>query len=62
MRTGGQHPDRPFGRLVVLGTLAPLLLGATFSVAELTRGAERIFRGRCVASRCGVPRGGPAGG
>jgi hypothetical protein len=31
--------------------MAPLILGATFSVAELTRGAERIFRGRCVAAR-----------
>jgi hypothetical protein len=36
--------------VAVLG-LAPVLLGASFSVAELTRSAARIFRGRCVSAR-----------
>ena len=37
------------GSLAILA-LSPALLGASFSVAELTKGAARIFRGRCVAA------------
>jgi hypothetical protein len=37
------------GRLVILA-LAPLLLGASFSVVDLTKSAERIFRGRCLGA------------
>ena len=44
-------PRWPCAARAVLVALAPLLVGATFSVAELTRGSERIFRGRCVAAR-----------
>ena len=40
----------PRARLLVLLALAPLLLGASFSVAELTKSAEKIFRGRCVSA------------
>ncbi len=36
--------------VAVLG-LAPVLLGASFSVSELTRSAARIFRGLCVSVR-----------
>jgi len=36
-------------RLVILA-LVPLLLGASFSVVDLTRSAERIFRGRCLGA------------
>ena len=35
---------------LALLALAPLLLGASFSVAELTKSADRIFRGRCVSA------------
>jgi hypothetical protein len=38
------------GSLALLA-LTPVLLGASFSVLELTRSAARIFRGRCVAAR-----------
>lgn len=44
-------PGRRAASFAVLLAMAPLLLGATFSVAELTRGSERIFRGRCVAAQ-----------
>lgn len=43
------------GRRAVCGAfllaMATLASGATFSIAELTRGSERIFRGRCVAAQ-----------
>lgn len=35
---------------MALLALAPLLLGASFSVAELTKSADRIFRGRCLSA------------
>lgn len=44
-------PVRRIASCAVLVAMAPLLLGATFSVAELTRGSERIFRGRCTAAQ-----------
>ena len=39
---------------LALVALSPLALGVSFSVAELTRSAARIFRGRCVAARPGT--------
>ncbi len=39
---------------LALVALSPLALGASFSVAELTRNEARIFRGRCVAARPGT--------
>ena len=41
------------GILIVLA-LVPHTLGASFSTAELTRSASRIFRGRCVDARPGT--------
>lgn len=41
---------RLFGWTLLLA-LPSLPFGATFSVAELTKSAERIFRGRCVAAQ-----------
>ena len=49
MRTRSVPHLRSAGCIVILA-IAPVLLGASFSVAELTRGAARIFRGRCVAA------------
>jgi len=37
--------------VLLLPALLPFLLGATFSAAELTKSAERVFRGRCVSAR-----------
>ena len=48
---GARPSTRRAASCAVLLAMAPLLLGATFSVAELTRGSERIFRGRCVAAQ-----------
>jgi len=50
MRTRRVFPFRSAGYLAILA-LSPTLLGASFSVAELTKSAARIFRGRCVAVR-----------
>jgi hypothetical protein len=50
MRTRRVSPLRRAGCLAVLA-LSPVLIGASFSVAELTGSAARIFRGRCVAAR-----------
>jgi len=36
---------------LALAALSPVALCASFSVAELTRSAARVFRGRCVAAR-----------
>ncbi len=47
-----RHPFhfRSAGCVAILA-LPTILLGATFSVVELTESAGRIFRGRCVATR-----------
>ncbi len=51
----GRRPTRslPIGCLALVALL-PFAFGASFSVAELTRSAARVFRGRCVAARPGT--------
>lgn len=44
-------PGRRAAGGAVLLAMASLASGASFSVAELTRSSERIFRGRCVAAQ-----------
>ena len=39
---------------LALLALLPFALGASFSTAELTRSAARVFRGRCVEARPGT--------
>jgi len=51
MRVRGSRIARGVLRLFLLLALLPLSLGASFSTAELTRSAARIFRGRCVEAR-----------
>ena len=41
-------------RLSLLLALLPFSLAASYSTAELTRSAARVFRGRCVAARPGT--------
>ncbi len=41
-------------RLSLLLAVVPIVLGASFSTAELTRSALRVFRGRCVDARPGT--------
>ncbi len=42
------------GWLSLLLALLPFSLAASYSTAELTRSAARVFRGRCVAARPGT--------
>ena len=50
MRSRSSASARRFVWTPLLAIL-PFLLGASFSTAELTKSAERIFRGRCVVAR-----------
>src|SRR5213594_301100 len=52
MRTRRPYSTRDVPSLAALAvSVLPFLLGATFSTAELTKSAERIFRGRCTTAQ-----------
>ncbi|MGH9749582.1 MAG: hypothetical protein ACRD6R_06635 [Candidatus Polarisedimenticolia bacterium] len=49
-RPGGRAALPAAGRVAAAIAMAGALLGASYSVAELTRSAEKVFRGTCVAA------------
>ena len=53
MRAPGLTLSLPIGCLALLA-LSSVVSAASFSAAELTRSAARVFRGRCVAARPGT--------